>query len=328
MGGGYYSQDDYSTRQTLRAKTNTPTFAYTSKMNSAPVRDRKTHPDMDPLEMRKNGKLDREARDSVDHPTSIPIAVPFDVTGSMGQVPEIVQGKLNSLMTLLLKKGYVDHPQIMAGAIGDSYTDQAPIQVGQFESSIAIEDHLTNIYIEGGGGGQVHESYGLFLYYLARHTSTDAWEKRKKKGYIFITGDEKSHPITKDHVKKWIGDDIEENLSFEQILKEVQEKWEVFFILPNMTSYYNDPGVNDFWKNHLGEKFLKLDDPNGVAELIATTIGLMEGRADTNQIEDDLADVGVDSRTANAITKSLSKLSAGGTLIKGKPLAGTGLSTL
>jgi len=47
-------------------------------------------------------------------------AVLFDVTGSMGQVPRALQQKLPQLLGLLLRQGYVEHPQILFGAIGDA----------------------------------------------------------------------------------------------------------------------------------------------------------------------------------------------------------------
>ncbi len=114
----------------------------------------------------KNGV--REARDSDAHPISNPVAVMFDVTGSMQTVPRILQKNLPTLMGLCLRKGYLDDPAILIGAIGDATCDLVPLQVGQFESGNEIENDLNNLYLEGGGGGQQMESYELALYFLAR----------------------------------------------------------------------------------------------------------------------------------------------------------------
>ena len=78
----------------------------------------------------------------------------FDVTGSMGRVPRILQANLCQLMGLLLDKGYLAHPQILIGGIGDATCDHAPLQVGQFESGIEIDEDLAKLWLEGGGGGQ------------------------------------------------------------------------------------------------------------------------------------------------------------------------------
>lgn len=113
------------------------------------------HPQMDIA-----GKI-RESRDSVEHPESLAIAVIFDVTGSMGSVPRVLQTKLGALMRLLIQKGYVAHPQVLFGIVGDAYTDSVPLQIGQFESGLEMDDELGKFYLEGGGGGQVHETYEL-----------------------------------------------------------------------------------------------------------------------------------------------------------------------
>src|SRR5207247_2068681 len=105
------------------------------------------------------GKVMRESRDSTNHPESNAVIVLFDVTGSMGEVPRTIQRKLPSLMGLLLRKSYLTDPAILVGAIGDAYSDRVPLQIGQFESGIEIEDCLTNIFLEAGGGGQIHETY-------------------------------------------------------------------------------------------------------------------------------------------------------------------------
>lgn len=99
----------------------------------------------------------RESRDSAEHPNSLAIGVMFDVTGSMGSVPRTLQTKLGRLMRLLVEKGYVAHPQVLFGAIGDADSDRVPLQVGQFESGAPgdQDDDLGKIYLEGGGGGQV-----------------------------------------------------------------------------------------------------------------------------------------------------------------------------
>lgn len=79
----------------------------------------------------------RESRDSANHPESNAIMVLFDVTGSMGGIPALfAQKKLGGLMKVLTSKGVIPHPQVLFGAIGDSYSDQAPFQIGQFESGL------------------------------------------------------------------------------------------------------------------------------------------------------------------------------------------------
>src|SRR5262249_16946085 len=150
----------------------------------------------------------RESRDSPTHPLSVAIAFALDVTGSMGEIPELLaRRELPTFMKALLDGGVRD-PQVLFLAIGDANTDRASLQVGQFESSEREMDQwLTWTYLEGGGGGQGKESYELGLYFLARHTDIDCARKRRKRGYVFMTGDENYYPlVSRLQVEKLIGD--------------------------------------------------------------------------------------------------------------------------
>ncbi|MCB0184778.1 MAG: hypothetical protein KDE31_10955, partial [Caldilineaceae bacterium] len=153
MGYSYWSDSAYQQRQSRRRQSKQSAFTYDKQVrDSGNVR---VHPQMDPY------CATRQSRDSVAHPESVAIAVIFDVTGSMGTVPRILQTKLGKLMRLLTERGYLAHPQVLFGAVGDAYTDSVPLQIGQFESGLEMDDDLSKIYLEGGGGGQVHESYEL-----------------------------------------------------------------------------------------------------------------------------------------------------------------------
>jgi hypothetical protein len=221
----------------------------------------------------------RESRDSADHPESNAIGVLFDVTGSMGQTPyEFAQKKLGGLMKMLVDKGVIGHPQVLFGAIGDSYSDTTPFQVGQFESGVEMDTCLTDIFIEGGGGGQNKESYGLGHYFFARHTSIDCSEKRGKKGYLFTVGDELVWPtITAAEAERVFGDTIEDT-TVADLIHECESRYNVFHIVVG-TSTGNRPEILAGWKALLGERALKLDDPDNICELIAATIGLCEGHS-------------------------------------------------
>jgi hypothetical protein len=244
------------------------------------------------------------------------VIVYFDGTGSMGDVPKTVQTKLAQLMNLLLRKSYLTDPQIMIGCIQDAKTDQVPFQTGQFESGIEIENDLTNLCWQGNGGGNGGESYELGLYFAARKTKIDCWDKRQKKGYMFIIGDEMCHKPVPAEIERIFGDKIEGGLTVESLIAEVQERYELFYIMPNLTNHYHDATVNKFWKKLLGERFLKLDDPAGVAELIATTIGVCEGQVDLEDIGSDLADAGASKQVANAVGTALATVGSGTAVTK------------
>ena len=132
----------------------------------------------------------RESRDSDEHPESIAIGVILDQTGSMKDTPREIQKVLPKLMTALVAGGVKD-PQVLFGAVGDTTNHEvASCQIGQFESGLEMEDDLGRMYMEGCGGGSYEESYQNVIYFFARHTSIDCLEKRGRKGYLFIVGDE------------------------------------------------------------------------------------------------------------------------------------------
>jgi len=269
MGAGAFNAATYHQAAATRAATGQADFAYTETQRSVPRNQRKASAVLD-----VNGVKLRESRDSAEHPESTPIVTLFDVTGSMRAVPVTLQKKLGDLFGILERGSYVKDPQIMVGAIGDDVYDSVPIQIGQFESDNRVDDQLREVFLEGGGGGDKREGYALAAHFINEHVETDAWVKRQKKGYLFIIGDE----LNKDRlysrsISKWLGsDDTGEDIAVEAVYEKLKEKWEVFFILPNLTSYYNDSEVERHWSGLLGERFVKLDNPDTVADFIATTI--------------------------------------------------------
>lgn len=304
MGDGSWSDRTYRAAATFRARQGVDAFAYDSQLRSRPRSEWKADPTLDPKGVRM-----RESRDSDEHPNSMPIAVLFDVTGSMGEVPQIMQGQLSRLHGLIQRKGYVKNPQILFGAIGDADTDFVPLQVGQFESDNRMDEQLRTIFLEGNGGGQKSESYELAAYFMARHTATDAWEKRGRKGYLFIVGDELNKPRLKAaHIRSIIGDEVHEDLDVASIYRELEQRWEVFFILPRRTSYYDDEQVNAHWRSILGERFFKLEDPAAVCDLIGVTIGLLEDAIDLDEGLEDLKEIG--STSSHAVGKALATVGA------------------
>lgn len=285
MGGTNWTDDLYRDREATRARTGTPTFVYDAYVNSgkAPA---KAHATLD-----VHGITVREARDSAAHPESLPVMIMLDVTGSMATVPGIVQKKLPRLMEILLDKGYCRDPQILVGAVGDANSDRVPFQAGQFESGIEIDEQISSLYLEGGGGGgEPQESYQLALYLAARCTATDAWEKRGKKGFLFIIGDERpyggSNPA---EILKVFGHTIQETVMTRDLVREARERWHVFYLMPQGTNHYKEAGIIDAWAGLLGsESVIMLDDPKLVCETIGATVGMVENAISLDKVVTDL----------------------------------------
>lgn len=300
MGSTRWSDDHYHDRAKLRARTGKDAFEYDQAIRNGTA-DRKVHDWMNP-----RGVKVRESRDSDAHPESQAIAVLFDVTGSMQTVPRILQQNLPRLMGLLIRKGYVAHPQILIGAIGDATCDSAPLQVGQFESGIEIEEDLGKLFLEGGGGGHITESYELALYFMARHTAIDCYEKRGKRGYLFVIGDEIPYQrVKRKEVSRCIGDGLQADIPVAELIAQLERTYDVYHVLPKMTSHWDNEAVHRRWVELLGQNVLRLEDPAGICELIASTIGIAEGKVDLEVLADDLNEAGTSRSVAIAVSKAL-----------------------
>jgi len=299
MGSGRWSTDVYDAAARMRSATGASAFAYSDSGA------RRVHDALNP-----SGVDMRESRDSDEHPQSLAIAVLFDVTGSMRRVPRVLQTKLPGLLGLVLRKDYVTDPHIMFGAVGDATCDRAPLQVGQFESDNRMDDDLGRIVLEGGGGGQLTESYELAMYFMARHTSIDCFEKRGRRGYLFLIGDELPYPrVSAAQVRDIIGDDLEEDISTDAVLDELKRRYHVYYILPAGSSYARDERVLDHWRNLLGQNVIQLDDLDAVCETIALTVGLGEDAIDLDTGLAHLIDVG--SAHHGTVGKALAPLHRG-----------------
>ncbi|HTJ40196.1 MAG TPA: hypothetical protein VL738_43930 [Dactylosporangium sp.] len=299
MGSGTWSTDVYDAADRYRRATGTSAFAYSDSGA------RTVHKALDP-----KGVGARESRDSDEHPNSVAIAVLFDVTGSMGSVPRVLQQKLPQLLGLLLRKGYVKDPQILFGAIGDATCDRVPLQVGQFESDNRLDEDLGRFVLEGGGGGQMTESYELAMYFMARHTSLDCFEKRGRRGYLFIIGDEQAYQRVKPaEVQKVVGDRLGEPIGLRAIVDEVRRTYDTYYILPAGSSYAGNATILDFWRDLLGQNVIALDDLDAVCETIALTVGLGEDTIDLDEGLADLQDVG--SGAAESVGKALARIGNG-----------------
>jgi hypothetical protein len=104
-------------------------------------------------------------------------------------------------------------------------------------------------------------------------------------------------------------------------LDEARQKYEIYYVLPNLTSYYNDLRILDCWRALLGQNVLRLGDPAGISELIASTIGLAEDAVSLNGLSADLRNAGATRKVAKAVSSALAHVAPD------PALQGTGLCT-
>jgi hypothetical protein len=275
MGSGRWTPDTYYDRAAARVAAGTDTFAYSrAAIESGQL---KPHQTLDPM-----GLGIRQSRDNAEHPNSNAVIISLDVTGSMGRVCRGIHANLPQLHELLLANGCLPDPQVCFAAVGDATCDAVPFQIGQFESDNRMDENLEHMILEGGGGGQKTESYELMLYAAARHTATDCWDKRGRKGYLFIIGDETAYPSAyRGIVTKVFGGTPQADVPLKQLAAEAAERWHVFFVIPGGASYGRDPTIVRFWSDLLGsDHVIALQSPEQTSECIALTIAANEGEPD------------------------------------------------
>lgn len=238
---------------------------------------------------------DRYSCDSEDSPNATPVIIGFDNTASMGFLAEaLAKSGIHRTVLELYKRKPITNPHILCAAVGDCKSDRYPLQITQFEADIRIVEQLLELYLEGGGGGNGGESYNLLWYFAARHTKTDAYRKRKKKGFLFTIGDDCCHPaLSGAEVSAVFGDHIAYPLSNEELLREAGEQYEIFHIhIENPRSA--DPEIYRRWQKCLPGRAarIKTVDIGRLPELIVSLIRLAQGE------------------TANSILKSLDQQTA------------------
>lgn len=260
MGFGNYSHEAHEAITSARAEL----------PRQEVFKQRACHAQMDP-----KGVHLRESRDSAEHPHSLAIAFALDVTGSMGDIPDLLaRRELSKFMQILLDCGVAD-PQLLFLAIGDATCDRAPLQVGQFESTAELMDRwLTWSFLEGGGGPGLHESYELAFYFAAQHTETDCWVKRKQRGYLFVTGDENPYPaVSKHQIDTLIGERLDDDVPIAAAVAAAQETYEPFFLIPDAGRRAR---CERAWRDLLGDHVLCLERPADTCYVAAGAIALSE----------------------------------------------------
>lgn len=249
MGGGSYG---YSARRVMNAQNYSDSVSREEVFSQTRMSD----------DMNIKNKV-RECRNSEEHPAAFPIIIALDVTGSMGHIPDtLIRTGLPDIMEKILESGVKD-PQVCFMAIGDQYSDRAPIQVGQFESSDELMDKwLKIVWLEGCGGGNQAESYQLAWYAALHHTSCD-WIANGRKGVLITIGDDGVHKSTSAaQLKNLFGTTVSEtDFATSDLYNRAKADWDIWHI--NVSDYQGTKGyVHKSWE-FLGDHIVGTEDSQG-----------------------------------------------------------------
>ena len=287
MGSARWSASSYATY----------TASVADKSRDEVFRSRSLNDGLDP----KKFKL-RESVDSTVNPNSTPIILACDVTGSMGELAEIIVKRgLGVIMESIYSHKPVLDPHICCMATGDATCDSAPLQVTQFEAGVdPLVKQIEDIFIGGGGGGNAGESYILAWWYAAYKVKQDAFAKRGRKGYLFTIGDEAPLPVIRaDEIRKFMGVGCQQDIPAKELLEIIEKFWNVYHIIVKPVG--TQP-VLDSWRNLLGQRAIVVKNHEKLAEVIVTIIGINEG-VDANKVKADF-----DGDTKAIVTEATKKL--------------------
>jgi hypothetical protein len=233
MGGGYYS-GDVGSRQRSSVTENFRYQGYTDERKPKRPEERQVHPDLN-----VSGK-ERVCDDPMDlsigdikHTT--PIVGAMDLTRSRGDDANVIFGKIPMFIGQIYLNNYVPYPSVCWAGYGNAKVDLASIQITQFENDNRMDDQLKLMWLEKGGGGTGMESAELLAYFYARHCHL-ACNDRGKKGIFYFTTDAGFHPyVSKTEVKRIFGDDISQDIESAKIFAELQKKFDVYVIFPQLS---------------------------------------------------------------------------------------------
>jgi hypothetical protein len=223
----------------------------------------------------------RESRDSAANPNSSPIILGCDVTGSMGMIAEqLMRTDLIKIAEGIYDRKPMPDPHIAVLAIGDAYSDRAPLQATQFEASITLADQMRELWLEGNGGGNGGESYSLAHLFAATKTVSDSVEKRGNKGVLITIGDEPIHDkIDGDDLARIMGAQYSQTMTKRQCVDLANASYETFHIVLTQEGYASHGlrRVLETWNEILPQRVVQLTDVTKLSETIVSILQVING---------------------------------------------------
>jgi len=268
MGGSSYSRPVYSSPKGK---------SFSSKSQSQYSRITNAHKDVLPGSDRRLGT---DAKN--------PIVVALDGTGSMGDSAKIMFDKMPMFWGQIEQKGYLKDPALSFAIVGDQYTDDAPLQITQFEKGLTIDKSLKKLWLEGGGGGQTMESYDLAAQFYVDRCDIDEAEQ----AFFFFIGDEDYYRTLDDQPA-------------EPIFKALMEKFEVFFIHWHYFNASTDKRIVKSWKDLMGERLIILKEDKAIVDVMLGIISMMSGVRNLDTYAKEMEERGQSSDRIDTVTDAI-----------------------
>ena len=220
-----------------------------------------------------------------------PVVVALDVTGSMGDSARIMYDKMPMFWGQIEQQGYLTDPALSFCCVGDVFSDRAPLQVTPFEKAKAIHPWLKKLWLEGGGGGTMQESYDMAAAFYVNQCDIP----NAVKPFFFFIGDEGYYPKT---------DGFPNDVVFQGLM----EKFEVFHIhWPYCGGRYTqqDEAIVAQWRTLMAERFLLLPDPKAIVDTMLGLIAMVCESRTLDEYIQDMRDRGQSEERIETVTTTI-----------------------
>jgi len=239
-----------------------------------------------------------------------PIALPFDVTGSLGGLAKITYDKMPMTAGELKKRSYLQDCQICPIAVGDVVSDRGPLQIGEFVVPRELDSYLQRLWLEGGGGRQGYESYEFVAYFLAYHCDIPEADTP----FVIFIGDERfREDLHRNALQAYFGGIEHEDMNAFKVFADLRRKFKnnVFLIHRYYDDMCTDKEVIDQWSGVLGaDHVINLGHGNdtAVADVMLGIFALMGGTRTLDQYLEDMRERGQDQTRLAFVRRALSVL--------------------
>lgn len=191
-----------------------------------------------------------------------PIIVRVDDTGSMSSKPRVILKKLPILGTEAGK--VAPNYAISFGLVSDGRCDPIGLQVRDFDAGKDLDEHLAELYPQGGGG-DAPESYGLAAYFDLEHCEIP---NAVKPVYIMILDAPPHMEVTPSEIKKATGDKLDQQLDTEQLFRRLAKKF-AFYVVT-----YSHAATYEKW---LGKQYVIRTSDSHVGDIVEILSGIVAG---------------------------------------------------
>lgn len=283
MGGDYYDRPIYST-----------SGGHSEEASKVVGKQSTLHKSLNPNRWNEE-PLVSEAKN--------PIVFALDVTGSMGDWSKIIYDKIPMFYGQIKMQNYLEDPSLSFCAVGDYTCDSVPLQVSEFGQGKEIDQLISKIYLEGGGGGGYTESYEFAAYFYSQYTEL----KNSELPFFFITGDEAFYDtIPKDIIKKIIGSECQSEINSKTVWKDLIKKFNVFLIKKPYHNKDNEKVIFNQWTDALGlDRILNIKTPKACIDVILGAIAITGGKRDLDGYISDMKERGQSDDRVEEVTNAL-----------------------